>query len=159
MTLFLLLYLEKLPWRVKTQYCQSHSRKTTFYIVNNKSGLQNKPYNDSLRLLRALTLQLHGKGGLVKETSKMLILFLEKIARSDPVCFQGVCLNDIPFFEDLVQLNIFLYDQDFVDKAMLGELSRSSVGNQSNTARLLRCNSRIFNVSKIKALFKTYRSQ
>ena len=32
-SLFLLLYLKKVPWGVKTQYSRSHSRKTKLLIV------------------------------------------------------------------------------------------------------------------------------
>ena len=57
--------------------------------------------------------------------------------------FQGVCMNDNPIVEDLVQVNILLYYVDFIDGAMIGELARTNVGKHSDTVRLLRYNSHI----------------
>ena len=57
--------------------------------------------------------------------------------------FQGVHMNDIPFVEDLLTLNILLYDKDIVDGNIVGELARRSVQRYENTVRLLRCNNRI----------------
>ena len=83
-----------------------------------------KPYNDNLCLIRALALHLHGNGGLEEKTSEMFTLFLGKIGETNPASFQDVCMNDIPIVEDLVQVNIFLYDIDFDDGPMIGELAR-----------------------------------
>ena len=66
-------------------------------------------------------------------------------------------MNDIPIMEDLVQVNIFLYDIDIVDGAINGELAWRSVGKHSNTVPLLRYNSHICYVSNINALFEAYR--
>ena len=110
----------------------------------------------TMYLLGALALQLHGNGKLGEETSKLFTLFLE-INRTNPASFQGVCMNDILFVEDLVQVNIFLYDVDFVDGAMIGELARRSVGKHSNTVGLLRYNSPIRYVFDINEHFKAYR--
>ena len=87
-----------------------------------------KPYNENLWLFRALALHLHGNGGLEEENSKMFNLFLERLGGPDPLSFQGVRMNDLPIVEDLVQLNIFLYDIDIVDGAMILEPARESVG-------------------------------
>ena len=38
--------------------------------------------------------------------------------------FQGVHMNDIPIVEDLLTLNILLYDIDIVDGNIVGELAR-----------------------------------
>ena len=40
---------------------------------------------------------------------------------------QGVCLDDIPSEEDIVGINIFKYDIDLIDGAMVGELARQSI--------------------------------
>ena len=47
-----------------------------------------KPYNDNLCLFRALALHFNGNGGLEEETSKLFILFLEKIGETYPASFQ-----------------------------------------------------------------------
>ena len=52
--------------------------------------------------------------------------------------FQGVHMNDILFVEDLLTLNIVLYDIDIVDGNIIGELARRSVQKYENTVRLLR---------------------
>ena len=116
-----------------------------------------RPYNHNLCLFRVLVLHLHGNGGLEGKTSKMLRLLLEKIGTTNPASFQGVRMNYIPNVEDLVQSNIFLYDKDFVDGAMTGELARKSVGKHSNAVRLLPNNSYIYYVFDINVLFEVYR--
>ena len=67
--------------------------------------------------------------------------------------FQGVHLNDIHFVEDLLTLNILLYDIDIVDGNIIGELARRSVQKYENTVRLLRYNNHICYVNNIDAVF------
>ena len=61
--------------------------------------------------------------------------------------FQSVRMTDIPKVVDLLQLNIFLYDIDFVDGVLIGELARRSIrkfeksvkqSQQSQQSHLLR---------------------
>ena len=40
--------------------------------------------------------------------------------------FEGVHMNDIPVNEDLLTLNILLYNTDIVDGNIIGELARRS---------------------------------
>ena len=47
-------------------------------------------------------------------------------------------MNDISTAEDLITLNIVLYDIDIVDGNIVGELARRSVQKHENTLRLLR---------------------
>ena len=82
-----------------------------------------QPYNDYLYLFRALALHLHVNEKLEEETSKILNLFLNNSEEGDVSKFQGVHLNDIPKVEDLLQLNIFPYDIEFVDGELIGELA------------------------------------
>ena len=86
-----------------------------------------KPYNDNLCLFRALALHLHGNERLEEETSKFFKLFLVNSTNPDPSKFQGVCMDDIPSVEDIVGINIFIYDIDLIDGAMFGELARRSI--------------------------------
>ena len=46
-------------------------------------------------------------------------------------------MNDIPIVQDLVTVNIFLYDIGFDDEALVGEPATRSVGKHSNTVCLL----------------------
>ena len=71
--------------------------------------------------------------------------------------FQGVRLNDIPKVEDLLQINIFLYDIDFVDGELIGELCRTSIQKYENSVKLLRYNNHICNVNNINSLFEAFR--
>ena len=76
-----------------------------------------QPYNNNLCLFRALALHLHGNQRLEEETSKLSILFINKMDGLSPNQFQGVHMNDIQTVEDLLALNILLYDIDIVDGA------------------------------------------
>ena len=51
--------------------------------------------------------------------------------------FQGVHMSVIPTVEDLLTLNILLYDIDIVDGNIVGELARRSLQKYENTVRLL----------------------
>ena len=116
-----------------------------------------QPYNDNLCLFRALALHLHGNEKLKGETSKIFNLFLKNCEEGDVTKLQGVHLNDIPKFEDLLQLNIFLYDIDPVDGELISELCRRSIKKYENSVKLLRYNNHICYVNNINALFKAFR--
>ena len=88
-----------------------------------------QPYNDNLCLFRVLALHLQGNRKVEEETSKLFNLFRNNLEERDPSKFQGVHMTDIPKVEDLLQLNIFLYDIDFVDGELIGELLRRSIQN------------------------------
>ena len=66
-------------------------------------------------------------------------------------------MNDIPIVEDLLTLNIPLYDIDIVDGNIIGELARRSVLKYENTVRLLRYNNHISYVNNINAVFQSFR--
>ena len=116
-----------------------------------------KPYNDNLCLFRALALHLHGNERLEEETSKLFNLFLVNSTNPDPSKFQGVCMDDIPSVEDIVGINIFIYDIDLIDGAMVGEPARRSIKKYQKTVQLIRYNSHICYVDNINALFKASR--
>ena len=66
-------------------------------------------------------------------------------------------MNDIPKNEALLQLDIFLYDIDFVDGELIGELCRRSIRKYENRVKFLRYNNHICYVNNINALFKAFR--
>ena len=115
-----------------------------------------QPYNDNLSLFRALALHLQGTHRLEEETSKIFNLFINKMDGLSANQFRGVHMNDIPF-EDLLTLNIVLYDIDIVDGNIIGELARRSLPEYNNTVRLLRYNNHICYVSNINAVFQAFR--
>ena len=115
-----------------------------------------KPY-DNICLFRALALHLHGNKKLEEETSKIFKLFFNNSEERDVSIFQGVHLNDIPKAEDLLQLIIFLYDIDFVDGELIGELCRRSFEKYEKNVKLLQYNNHICYVNNINTLFKAFR--
>ena len=116
-----------------------------------------KPYKNNLCLFRALALHLHGSERLEAETSKLFNLFLLNSTIPDPSKFQGVCMDDIPSVEDIGAINIFIFDIDFIDGAMVGELARRSIKKYEKSVQLIRYNSHICYVDNIHALFKAFR--
>ena len=57
----------------------------------------------------------------------------------------------------MLQLNVFLYDIDFVDGELIGEVCRRSVQKYENSVKLLRYNNHICYVNNINVLFKVFR--
>ena len=66
-------------------------------------------------------------------------------------------MDDIPSVEDIVGINIFIYDIDLIDGAMVGELARRSIKKYENNVQLIRYKSHICYVDNINALFKAFR--
>ena len=98
-------------------FLKNHTVNCLTYEQNTK-----KPYKDNLCLFRALALHLHGNERLEEETSKLFNLFLANSTNPDPSKFQGVCMDDIPSVEDIVSINIFIYDIDLLTAQWLGNL-------------------------------------
>ena len=71
--------------------------------------------------------------------------------------FQGVHMNDFLFVEDLLTLNIVLYDIDIAHDNIIGERARQSIQKYNSTVRLLRYNNHICYVSNINAVFQDFR--
>ena len=58
--------------------------------------------------------------------------------------------------EDIVRINIFIYDIDLIDGAMVGELARRSIKKYEKNFQLIRFNTHICYVDNIHALFKAF---
>ena len=116
-----------------------------------------QPYNDNLCLFRALALHLHGNQRMEEEFSKIFNLFINKVDALSTHQFHGLHMNEIPFVEDLITFNIVLYDIDFVDGNIIGELARRSVQKNENTVRLLRYNKHICYLNNNNAVFQFFR--
>ena len=116
-----------------------------------------KPYNDNLCLSRALALHMHGNERLEEETSKLFNLFLVNSTNPDTSNFQGICMDDIPSVEDIVGINIFIYDIDLIDGAMVGELAQRNIKKYEKNVQLIRFNSHICYVDNVNALFTAFR--
>ena len=100
---------------------------------------------------------MHCNEKLEEETSKIFNFFLNNSEEGEVSKFQGVHLKDNQKVEDLLQLNIFLYDIDFVDGELIGELCRRSIQKYEKSVKLLRYNNHICYVNNINALFKAFR--
>ena len=74
-----------------------------------------------------------------------------------PDQFHGIHMNDVLFVEDLLTLNIVLYDIVIVDGNIIGELARRSMQKNNNTVRFLRYNNHICYVTNINAVFQAFR--
>ena len=57
-------------------------------------------------------------------------------------------MDDIPSVEDIVRTNIFIYDIDLIDGAMVGELARQSIRKYEKNVQLIQYSSRICYVDK-----------
>ena len=66
-------------------------------------------------------------------------------------------MDDIPSVEDIVGINIFIYDIDLFDGAMVGELVRRSIKKYEKSLQLIRYNGHLCYVDNIHALFKAFR--
>ena len=115
-----------------------------------------KLYKDNLCLFRALALHLHGSERLDEEASKLFNLFLNNTTHPDPSNFQGVCMVDIPSVEDAVGINIFIYDINLLDGAIVGKLEQRSNKKNGKNVQLIRYKSRICYVDNVHALFKAF---
>ena len=91
------------------------------------------------------------------KTSKIFNLLLINSVGRDPSNLQGVHMTDIPNVEEMLQLNIFLYDIYFVDGVLIGELARRGIQKVEKSIKLLRYNNHISYVNNINALFKAFR--
>ena len=119
-----------------------------------------QPYNDNLCVLclfRGLACHLQGTELLEEETSKLFILFNNKLNGLSPNQLRGVHMIDIPTVEDLLPLNILQYDIDIVDGTIIGELARRSVQKYERAVQLLRYNNHICYVNNINAVFQSFR--
>ena len=90
------------------------------------------------------------------KTSNDNICLFNNSEEGDISKFQGVHLNDIPKVEDLLQLNIFLFDIDFVDGELTGELALRRIQTFEKSVKRLRYNIHICYVNNINALFQTF---
>ena len=55
------------------------------------------------------------------------------IGATDPANYGSVCMENFAAVENIIQVNIFLYNIDIVEGPIIGELARRSVGIYSNT--------------------------
>ena len=83
---------------------------------------------------------------------KIFNIFLNNSEQIDVSKFQGVHLIDIRKVEDLLQLNIFIYDLDFLDRELIGELCRRNIQKYEKLVLLLRYSNHVCYVNKINQL-------
>ena len=66
-------------------------------------------------------------------------------------------MTDIPKVEEMLQLNNFLYDIDYLYGELIGELARRSIQKFEKSDKLLRSNNHICCVSDMNSFFKSFR--
>ena len=66
-------------------------------------------------------------------------------------------MDDISSVEDIVVINIFIYDIDLIEGAMVGKLARRSIRKYEKDVQLKRYYSHICYLHNIHALFKAFR--
>ncbi len=66
-------------------------------------------------------------------------------------------MDDIPSVEEIVGINIFIYDIELIDGAKVGELARPSIKKYEKNVQLIRYNSHICYVDNMNAPFKAFR--
>ena len=66
-------------------------------------------------------------------------------------------MTDNPNVEEQLQLNTFLYDIDFVNGELIGELARRCIKKFEKSFKLLRYNNHICYVSDMNSFFKSFR--
>ena len=115
-----------------------------------------KPYNDNLCFFRAVALHLFGNERLEEGTSKLFKLFLISFREGYPSKFQGVHMTDIPKVEEMLQLNIFLYNIDFVDGKLIRELAKITIQKFEKSVKPLPYNNHICYVSDMNSFFKSF---
>ena len=94
-----------------------------------------------------------------KETHPKSATFFEQLWGNRSIKkFQGVLMTDILKVEEILQLNIFLYDIDFVDGESIGELAQRCIQKFEKSVKSLRYNNHICNVSDVISFFKSFRA-
>ena len=66
-------------------------------------------------------------------------------------------MTDNPKVEEMLQLNIFLHDIEFLDGELIGELARRIIQKFEKTVKLLPYNHHICYVSDMNSFFKSFR--
>ena len=93
---------------------------------------------------------------LGEENSKMFYFFLSHCEEGVLSKIQAVQINDIPKTEDILQLNIFLYDLSSVKGELTGELARKNIQKYDKGVLFLRYNIHIWYVKNKIAFCKAF---
>ena len=101
------------------------TNRTVYCLMFQKN--RRHPKIDKLCFVRALALPLLGKQRLEGKASEIFKLFIYMLYKLSPNQFKRVHKNNIPIDEDLLTLNILLYDIDIVDGDFIGENARRGV--------------------------------
>ena len=99
---------------------------------------------------------MHGIERLEEKTSKIFNFFLNNCGEADPSKFQGVHMTDIPKVEEILQLNNSLFDIEFVDAELIGELARRSIQKFEKSVKILLYNNHICYVSDMNSSFNFF---
>ena len=115
-----------------------------------------QPYNDISVPFSCACSPLQGNQRLEEEFSTLFFLFISRKDGLSTDQFQGVRMNDHSIVEDLVTLNILLYDKGKVFGNNIGDFARRSVQKYGNTVRRLTYNNHICYVNNINAVLQSF---
>ena len=65
-------------------------------------------------------------------------------------------MTDIPKVQEMLQLNFFHYDIDFVDGELIGELARRRIQKLEKSVKHLRYDNHICYVNHMNSFFKSF---
>ena len=117
------------------------------------SNKEKYPYKDNLCLFHAMARYMNGHNDLDSHTSRYFTEFISNSGK-DPENFRGVSVEDLPVVEEIVQMNISIYDFDIQEGEYVGELTRRSIGRFNKTVKLLRFNNHIIHTNDFHSFFK-----
>ena len=80
-------------------------------------------YYDNFCLFRALALPLEDNKKFEGEISSFLHIFFINCEEGIPAKFQGVHTNHISKVQDILQLNVFQYKNNFIDGQLICEIA------------------------------------
>ena len=89
-------------------------------LLSNKAK---EPYKEHLSFFLALAMYMNGNSDLDSHTSRYFTEFITK-SGYDPKNFRGASIVDLPFVEEIVQRNNFIYDFDIQEGKYVGEQAR-----------------------------------
>ena len=113
-------------------------------------------YHDNLCFFSAFPLNFHGNRQLEEEISKIFNSFTNKMSELSPNQFMRVHMNNIPFVEDLLTLNVLLHEEKIVDGNIIGELAGQNEQKYETIVTLLKNKSYLCYVSNTSAVFQSF---
>ena len=98
---------------------------------------------------------LYSHSNLDAHTSQLFTEFVSKCG-SDPKNFRGVSIDHLPFVEEIVERNMFIYNFDIQVGEYVGKSARQSIGKFEKTMKLLRFFNHSIHTNDNDSVFKCF---